>query len=113
MKRIIAVIRVEKFDDVKDALDRLGYPGMTRSIVEGHGKQKGIKQQFRGTTYEVEFSSKMKIEIVVPDKDVDGIVEAIVENARTGEVGDGKIFVSPVEQVIRVRTGETNGEALG
>lgn len=113
MKRIIAVIRVEKFDDVKNALDKLGYPGMTRSMVEGHGKQKGVKQQFRGTVYEVEFSSKMKIELVVPDKDVDNIVEAIVKNARTGEVGDGKIFISPIERVIRVRTGEKDDEALG
>lgn len=113
MKRIIAVIRVEKFDDVKDALDKCGYPGMTKSVVEGHGKQKGVKQQFRGTVYEVEFTPKMKIEIIAPDKDIDGIIDAIVNNARTGEVGDGKIFVSPVEQVIRVRTGEKDEEALG
>ena len=113
MKRIVAIIRVEKFEDVKDALEKLGYPGMTKTMVEGHGKQKGIKQQFRGTVYEVEFSPKMKIELVVPDKEVDGIIDTIVNNARTGEVGDGKIFVSPIERVVRVRTGEKDEEALG
>ncbi|MBN2238394.1 MAG: P-II family nitrogen regulator [Dehalococcoidales bacterium] len=80
--------------------------------VEGYGKQKGIRQQFRGTTCEGEFSTKMRLEIIVPDKDVDGTIKVIVTNARTGEVGDGKIFVSPVESVIRVRTGEKDEEAV-
>ena len=112
MKKIEAIIRVEKFDEVKEALKRLGYPGMTRTSVEGHGKQKGLKQQFRGTTFEVEFPPKIKLEIVAADKDVDGIVNTIVTQARTGEVGDGKIFIYPVETVIRVRTGEKSEEAL-
>ena len=112
MKKIEAIIRVEKFDEVKEALKRLGYPGMTRTPVEGHGKQKGLKQQFRGTTFEVEFPPKIKLEIVAADKDVDGIVNTIVTQARTGEVGDGKIFIYPVETVIRVRTGEKGEEAL-
>mgnify|MGYP001026689571 CR=1 FL=1 len=112
MKKIEAIIRAEKFDEVKEALKELGYPGMTKTPVEGHGKQKGLKQQFRGTTFEVEFPPKIKLEIVVADKDVDGIVNAIVTKARTGEVGDGKVFIYPVESVIRVRTGEKGEEAL-
>ena len=112
MKKIEAIIRVEKFEEVKDALKGLGYPGMTRTRVEGHGKQKGLRQQFRGTTFEVEFLPKIKLEIVAADKDVDSIVDAIVTNARTGEVGDGKIFILPVDNVVRVRTGEKVEEAL-
>ncbi len=112
MKKIEAIIRQEKFSAVKDALKGLGYPGLTKTSVEGHGKQKGLKQQFRGTTYEVEFIPKMKLEIVVADKDVDKIVDSILANARTGEVGDGKIFIIPVENVIRVRTGEKGDIAL-
>jgi len=112
MKKIEAIIRVEKFDEVKEALKTAGYPGLTKTSVEGHGMQKGLKQQFRGTTFEVEFPPKIKLEIVAQDSDVEGIVDAIVANARTGQVGDGKIFVSSVERVIKVRTGETNGEAL-
>ncbi len=112
MKKIEAIIRIEKFEEVKDALKELGYPGMTKTPVEGHGKQKGLKQQFRGTTYEVEFPPKIKLEIVAADKDVDEIVDAIVTKARTGEIGDGKIFISPVESVIKVRTGEKGEEAL-
>ena len=112
MKRVEAIIRLEKFDDVKEALKELDYPGMTRTSVEGHGKQKGLKQQFRGTTYEVEFTPKVKLELVVHDEDVDKIIDVIVEKARTGEVGDGKIFISPVETVVRVRTGERGDVAL-
>ena len=97
---------------MKEALKVSGYPGMTKITVEGHGRQKGLKQQFRGTTFEVEFPQKIKLEIVAQDGDVDGIVEAIVTHARTGEVGDGKIFIYPVENVIKVRTGERDGDAL-
>ena len=111
MKKIEAIIRVEKFEEVKEALKELGYPGMTKIPVEGHGKQKGLKQQFRGTTFEVEFPPKIKLEIISIDKDVDKIVDVIIANARTGDVGDGKIFISPIEKVIRVRTGE-NGEKV-
>jgi nitrogen regulatory protein P-II 1 len=112
MKKIEAIIRVEKFDQVKEALKALGYPGMTKTAVEGHGKQKGLRQQFRGTTFEVEFPPKIKLEIVAADGDVEGIVAAIVENARTGEIGDGKIFVIPVDSAVRVRTGEEGENAI-
>jgi len=112
MKKIEAIIRVEKFEEVKDALKAFGYPGMTKTPVEGHGKQKGLRQQFRGTTFEVEFPPKIKLEIVVADKDVDGIVNAIITKARTGEVGDGKIFVLPVAEVVRIRTGEKGEKAI-
>ena len=109
---IKAIIRVEKFGEVKEALKELGYPGMTKNQVEGHGQQKGLKQQFRGTTFEVEFPPKIKLEIVVADEDAGGIVNAIVTNARTDEVGDGKIFVIPVDNVVRVRTGDEGGNAI-
>jgi nitrogen regulatory protein P-II 1 len=112
MKMIEAIIRVETFEEVKEALKEAGYPGMTKTPVEGHGQQKGLKQQFRGTTYEVEFPPKMKLEIVAADEDVAGIVKAICDNARTGEVGDGKIFILPVESVVRVRTGEEGESAI-
>ena len=112
MKKIEAIIRVEKFEEVKEALKGLGYPGMTKSQVEGHGQQKGLKQQFRGTTFEVEFPPKIKLEIVAADKDVAGIVKAICESARTGEVGDGKIFIIPIDSAVRVRTGEEGEDAI-
>lgn len=112
MKKIEAIIRVEKFDEVKEALKALGYPGMTKTLVEGHGQQKGLRQQFRGTTFEVEFLPKMKLEIVVADKNVDSIVDAIITNAETGEVGDGKIFIYPIESVIRVRSKERDEKAI-
>ncbi len=112
MKKIEAIIRVEKFEEVKEALKGLGYPGMTKTYVEGHGTQKGLKQQFRGTTFEVEFPPKIKLEIVAADKDVDGIVNAIIITARTGEIGDGKIFILPVEDVVRVRTGDKGESAI-
>jgi nitrogen regulatory protein P-II 1 len=112
MKKIEAIIRIEKFDDVKEALKEAGYPGMTKIPVSGHGKQKGLKQQFRGTTFEVEFPAKMKLEIVAHDEDVEKIVDVIVGSARTGEVGDGKIFIYAVESAIKVRTGEKDGKAI-
>ena len=106
MKKIEAIIRVEKFEEVKEALKGLGYPGMTKTLVDGHGKQKGLKQQCRGTTFEVEFTPKIKMEIVVLDEDVPETVSAIVRNARTGEIVDGTIFVLPVGRVVRVGTGD-------
>lgn len=112
MKMIKAIIRVERFEEVKEALMELGYPGMTKTQVEGHGQQKGLKQQFRGTIFEVEFPPKIELEIVAADKDVGGIVNAIVTNARTGEIGDGKIFILPVEGAVRVRTGEEGEKAI-
>ena len=112
MKKIEAIIRVEKFKEVKDALEELGYPGITKTLVEGHGKQKGIRQQFRGTTFVVEFVPKLKLEIVVFDEDVSRTLEAIIRGARTGSAGDGKIFVIPVESAIRIRTGDKNEGAI-
>ena len=112
MKKIEAIIRVEKFKEVKDALEGLGYPGMTKTLVEGHGKQKGIRQQFRGTTFVVELIPKLKLEIVVFDEDVSRTLEAIIRGARTGSAGDGKIFVLPVESAIRIRTGDKNEGAI-
>jgi len=112
MKKIEAIIRLEKFEEVKDALKELGYPGMTKTLVEGHGKQKGLKQQFRGTTFEVEMVPKLKLEIVVLDEDVSRTLTAIVRGARTDDVGDGKIFVLPVEHAVRVRTGDIDENAI-
>jgi len=112
MKKVEAIIRPEKMDAVKKALERLGYPGMTVTDVKGHGKQKGLVQRWRGQEYKVEFLPKLKLEIVVPDGAVDKIVDAIVGDARTGEIGDGKIFVLPVDNTIRIRTGDEGEDAI-
>lgn len=112
MKKIEAIIRPEKLGILLEALKELGYPGMTITEVKGHGVQRGITQQWRGRQYTVEFLPKVKIELVVPDGDVAKLLAAIQENAQTGEVGDGKVFVSNVEDALRVRTGETGEKAL-
>lgn len=112
MKRIEAIIRPEKVDEVRRALEKVGFPGVNISEVEGHGKQKGVVQQWRGEQYRVELLPKVRLEVVVSDQDASKIVKAIVETAKTGSVGDGKIFVSTVEEVIRIRTGETGEAAL-
>ena len=112
MKKVEAIIRVEKFDDVMQALKEVGYPGLTKTPVEGHGKQKGLRQQFRGTTFEVEFLPKIKIEVVVLDEDLEDVVGAITRSARTGEIGDGKIFVLQVDDALRIRTGDRGGNAV-
>jgi nitrogen regulatory protein P-II 1 len=112
LKKIEAIIRPEKLTIVHDALKDLGYPGMTISEVKGHGVQKGIVQQWRGRQYTVEFLPKVKLEIVVPDNAVDRLLQVIKENAETGSIGDGKAFVSPVEDVMRLRTGERGEVAL-
>lgn len=112
MKKIEAIVRVEKLDVVKRALEKSGYPGMTVLTVEGHGKQKGLVQQFRGREYKVDLLPKRKIEIVAKDEEVERILTTIVEVARTGEIGDGKIFVSSVHQALRIRTGERGESAL-
>lgn len=112
MKRIEAIIRPEKVDEVRRALEKVGFPGLNISEVEGHGKQKGVVQQWRGEQYRVELLPKVKLETVVSDRDVAKIVRAVQEVAKTGAVGDGKIFVSTVEEVIRIRTGETGEAAL-
>jgi nitrogen regulatory protein PII len=107
MQLIKAIVRPDKVDDVKDALTALHVSGMTVSEVRGHGKQKGHTAVYRGKEYQVTLLPKMQIETVVPDTIVDAAVEAIVTAARTGEIGDGRVFVYPVEQAIRIRTGET------
>jgi nitrogen regulatory protein P-II 1 len=110
MKKIEAVVRVEKLEEITEALDKFGYPGMMITHIEGHGRQKGLSEQFRGREYKVNFLPKIKIEIVVRDPDADKIVKAISGIARTGEIGDGKIFIYSIEDVVRIRTGE-KGEA--
>lgn len=112
MKKIEAIIKPFKLEDVKDALGGLGVEGMTITEVKGFGRQKGHKEIYRGAEYVVDFLPKVKIEIVIEDAKVHQLVAAIQENARTGKIGDGKIFVSPVEEAIRIRTGELGGEAI-
>jgi len=112
MKKIEAIIREERLDAVKKALEEKSYFGMTVSEVSGRGKQKGISLQWRVGEYRVDLLPKLKIELVVVDDDVAAVIDAIVMNARTGETGDGKIFVMPVETVVRVRTGDRNESAV-
>ncbi len=112
MKKIEAIIRPEKLPAVRGALEELGYPGMTLSEVKGYGKQGGQTQQWRGVKYEIEFQPKLKIEIVVIDGDAARIVSAIMRAARTGETGDGKIFVIPVDGAVRIRTGARDDNAV-
>jgi len=112
MKKIEVVIRPEKLEDVKRALEDAGFMGMTISNVMGRGRQKGITLQWRVGEYKVEFLEKVKIQLVVDDAEKEKAINTIVEAARTGKVGDGKIFVYPVEEVIRVRTGERGKEAI-
>lgn len=110
--KIEAVIRPQRLDEVKAALDDLGVTGMTVTEVRGAGKQKGYTQHYRGAEYTVNLIQKLKLEIVVAEADVDRIVEAVATAARTGEIGDGKIFLSPVFDAIRIRTGERGAEAV-
>ena len=112
MKKIEAIIRPEKLDEVRKALETAGYPGITITQIEGHGKQKGLTQQWRGEVYKVDLLSKTKVEIVISDKDQEKIVTAIQKVAGTGNVGDGKIFISSIDEVIRIRTGERGEKAL-
>ena len=112
MKKIEAIIRPEKLDEVRKAIEAVGYPGMTITEAEGHGKQKGLTQQWRGETYRVEFLPKIKLELVVADADADRIIQAVIKAAKTGSVGDGKIFVSDIRDVIKIRTGERGEVAL-
>jgi nitrogen regulatory protein PII len=106
MKLLKAIIRPNKVDDVKDALSKLNISGMTVTEVRGHGKQKGHTAVYRGKEYNVNLLPKMQVEVVVPDAIADEAIRAIVEAARTGEIGDGRVFVLPVEQSFRIRTGE-------
>ena len=112
MKLITAIIKPFKLDDVRDALGEAGVQGITVSEVKGFGRQKGHTELYRGAEYVVDFLPKMKIELAVDDDRVEAIVEAITESARTGKIGDGKIFVSELQQVIRIRTGESGSAAI-
>ena len=112
MKKIEAVIKPFKLDEVREALSEVGIAGLTVSEVKGFGRQKGHTELYRGAEYVVDFLPKIKVEIVLADDLVDQAVEAIIKAARTGKIGDGKIFVTAVEQVVRIRTGETNEAAI-
>jgi len=112
MKKIEAIIKPFKLDEVREALSELGISGMTVTEVKGFGRQKGHTELYRGAEYVVDFLPKVKLGLVVSDDRVDAAIEAIVKAAHTGKIGDGKIFVTPVEHVVRIRTGETNDAAL-
>ena len=112
MKKIEAVIKPFKLDEVKEALQEIGVQGMTVLEAKGYGRQKGHSELYRGAEYVIDFLPKLKIEVVVPDDLAQGVVDAIVAAARTGKIGDGKIFVSDVADVIRIRTGETGPQAV-
>lgn len=110
MKKIEAIIRPYKLDEVKAALTEMGVMGMTITEVKGYGRQRGHTERYRGSEYVVDLLSKINIEVVIPEDEVEGVVQTIVDSARTGEVGDGKIFISSIDEVIRIRT-EERGEA--
>jgi len=112
MKMVIAIIKPFKIEEVRQALDELGVEGLTVSEVKGYGRQKGHTEIYRGAEYEVNFVPKLKIEVAVRAEAVDKVIEAISMAAKTGHIGDGKIFVSPIEYAVRIRTGETNADAL-
>jgi len=112
MKKIEAVIKPFKLDEVREALSEIGVTGLTVTEVKGFGRQKGHTELYRGAEYVVDFLPKVKVEVVIPDELLDRAIEAVIKAARTGKIGDGKIFVSSVETVIRIRTGETNESAV-
>ena len=112
MKLVTAIIKPFKLDDVRDALSDISIQGMTVTEVKGFGRQKGHTELYRGAEYVVDFLPKVKIEVAIEDDSLDGVIEAISNAANTGKVGDGKIFVAPLDNVVRIRTGETGGEAV-
>ena len=112
MKKVDAIIKPFKLDDVREALSDIGITGMTATEVKGFGRQKGHTELYRGAEYVVDFLPKVKIELVIAEEQLDQCIEAITNAARTGKIGDGKIFVSSIEQVVRIRTGETGKEAI-
>ena len=112
MKKIEAIFKPFKLDEVREALSEIGVSGLTVTEVKGFGRQKGHTELYRGAEYVVDFLPKVKVEVVVPDKLLEGAIDAIVKAARTGKIGDGKIFVTAVNQVIRIRTGETDEAAI-
>ena len=112
MKLVTAVIKPFKLDDVKDALQGIGIGGLTVSDVQGHGRQRGHTEVYRGAEYEISFVPKVRIEILVDDPDVERVTNTLVESARTGKIGDGKVWVVPLESAIRIRTGEVGADAI-
>jgi nitrogen regulatory protein PII len=112
VKQVTAIIKPFKLDEVREALAEVGVSGLTVTEVKGFGRQKGHTELYRGAEYVVDFLPKIRVEVVLPDELVEGAIEAIVKASRTGKIGDGKIFVSPVEQAIRIRTGESDDDAL-
>ncbi len=112
MKKIEAIIRPFKIDDVREALSEVGVRGITLTEVKGYGRQKGHTEVYRGSEYQIDFLPKLKIEIIVPDKLVDRVIDTIVKSARTGQVGDGKIFVYDVIEAVRIRTEESGEDAI-
>jgi nitrogen regulatory protein PII len=112
MKKIEAIIKPFKLEEVKDALSELGIEGMTVTEVKGFGRQKGHTEIYRGSEYTVDFLPKIKLEIVIADETVEAAIRAITEAARTGKIGDGKIFITPVDHAVRIRTGETGHQAI-
>jgi nitrogen regulatory protein P-II 1 len=112
MKKIEAIFKPFKLDEVREALSEIGVSGLTVTEVKGFGRQKGHTELYRGAEYVVDFLPKVKVEVVVPDKLLDQAIDAVIKSARTGKIGDGKIFVSSVQQVIRIRTGETDEAAI-
>lgn len=112
MKKIEAIIRPEKLEEIVDILNNMGLAGMNYSEIQGHGRQKGIKEIFRGREYEIRFIPKIKLEIVVPDSRAEEVIDIIIKKAQTGQIGDGKIFLSTVDDVIRVRTRERGETAV-
>lgn len=112
MKKIEAIIKPFKLEDVKEALAQAGVAGMTVSDVKGYGRQQGHSELYRGAEYVVDFLPKIKIELIVKDEEVDSMLQVIINAANTGKIGDGKIFVSPIEKVVRIRTGEEDEEAI-
>ncbi|MEX1163012.1 MAG: P-II family nitrogen regulator [Nitriliruptor sp.] len=112
MKLVTALVKPHKLDEVKDALQELGVQGLTVSEVRGYGRQRGHTEVYRGAEYTVEFVPKVKLEILAGDGQVADVIDAIVKHARTGQVGDGKVFVTAVERIVRIRTGEEDSDAL-
>jgi nitrogen regulatory protein P-II 2 len=112
MKLIIAIIKPFKLDEVREAINRLGISGMTVSEVKGYGRQKGHMEIYRGAEYVVNFLPKVRIEVAVPAEQADRVIEAMTAAARTGQIGDGKVFVMPLDHAVRIRTGETDSDAL-
>ena len=112
MKLVIAIIKPFKLDEVRDALTRIGVHGMTVAEVKGYGRQKGHMEIYRGAEYAVNFLPKLRVEVAVSSEQIDQVVDAVSASARTGQIGDGKVFVTPLEQAVRIRTGETDVDAL-